>query len=116
MAGSSIYMNKAEVEATRGQYESQKAEFLSIVNTIKSTLWDLEGTWTGKAEQTYEAQARELLNNLQTLWTPAPAITSDRKAAQSVIRRCGGEPRDASAPPFHSVKGVSGNGGSCCGL
>ena len=67
MAGSSIYMNKAEVEATRGQYESQKAEFLSIVNTIKSTLWDLEGTWTGKAEQTYEAQARELLNNLQTI-------------------------------------------------
>mgnify|MGYP002866410148 CR=1 FL=1 len=38
-----------------------------MVNGIKGVMFDLEDTWTGAAEQTYEAQVRDLLKNLQTI-------------------------------------------------
>ena len=48
-------------------FEVRKHQFQDVVNAIKGVMFDLEDTWTGVAEQTYEAQVRGLLKNLQTI-------------------------------------------------
>lgn len=67
MAGSTMRMNVEAVQAAMSNYDARKNEFQDVVNTIKTTLFDLEGTWTGAAEQAYENQARQLLQNMNTI-------------------------------------------------
>ena len=67
MAGNQARLNESEVQAAITNFETRKHEFQDVVNGIKSVMFDLEDTWTGAAEQTYESQVRELLQNLSTI-------------------------------------------------
>ncbi len=67
MAGNTMRMNVEAVQAAMSNYDARKNEFQTVVNTIKTTLFDLEGTWTGAAEKAYEGQARQLLQNMGTI-------------------------------------------------
>ena len=67
MAGSTARFSPEAVQGAIANFNSRSTEFNTVVMTLKSTMFDLEGTWTGAAEQTYEQQARQLFNNLQTI-------------------------------------------------
>ena len=67
MAGNQARLNESEVQAAISNFDTRKNEFQDVVNAIKNIMFDLEGTWTGAAEQAYEGQVRELLKNLQTI-------------------------------------------------
>ena len=67
MAGNMSRLSEGEVRAAIMNFEVRKHQFQDVVNAIKGVMFDLEDTWTGVAEQTYEAQVRGLLKNLQTI-------------------------------------------------
>ena len=60
-------MSVEEVENAINNFEARRHEFEDVTNVIGSTMFDLTGTWTGAAEQAFEGQARQLLNNLKTI-------------------------------------------------
>lgn len=60
-------MNVDGARAAIANYKSKEQEFNTIVMTLKATLFDLQGTWKGVAEQAYEAQARQLFDNLASI-------------------------------------------------
>lgn len=67
MAGTNVRVSAEELQAAMSNFETRKNDFQEVINGIKSILWDLEGTWTGVAEQAYESQARDLMNNMQVI-------------------------------------------------
>lgn len=62
-----IRMSPEAVQAAIANFNSREHEFSDVINTIKGTMFDLQGTWTGAAEQAYEGQTRALLQSLQTI-------------------------------------------------
>lgn len=69
MAGNIARISVEAVQAAISNYGQRKSDFQNVVNAIKSAFFDLEDTWKGVAEQTYEAQLRDLLKNLETIFT-----------------------------------------------
>lgn len=67
MAGNIAKMSPEAVQAAISNFSTREHEFMDVVNAIKGVMFDLEGTWTGVAEQTYENQVRALLKNLETI-------------------------------------------------
>ena len=67
MPGNTARMNEAEVRAAIMNFNVRKHQFQDVVMSLKGVMFDLQDTWTGVAEQTYEAQVRALLKNLQTI-------------------------------------------------
>ena len=68
MAGNIAKISVEAVQAAISNYEARKSDFQNVVNGIKGAFFDLEDTWKGAAEQTYESQLRELLKNLETIF------------------------------------------------
>lgn len=60
-------MSPEAVQGVIANYQSRSHEFHDVVEAIKGTMFDLQGTWTGAAEQAFEGQVRALLANLTTV-------------------------------------------------
>ena len=67
MAGNIAKMSVEAVQAAITEFDSREHEFNDAVNAIGNTMFNLEGTWTGEAEQAFENRLRELMNNVKTI-------------------------------------------------
>ena len=60
-------MNVEDARAATQDYKNKSTEFITAVQALESTMFNLQGTWKGAAEQAYETQARELFKNLRSI-------------------------------------------------
>lgn len=67
MADKNVFFSTEEVNAAISNFNQRKNDFEAVFNGIKSTMFDLTGTWTGAASQAFETRTRELIDTLSSI-------------------------------------------------